>query len=744
MADLERLVVQLSADIKKYENALNKANGITNKQARSIENRFAKMNKSLGTSFASVGRAAVGAFAGSAIVAGAAKFSQAATRIDNSLKVAGLSGANLEKVYGDLRDSALRNAAPFESLVELYSRAALIQNELGVSSQQLVQFTDNVALALRVSGKSAQESSGALLQLSQALGSGVVRAEEFNSIVEGAPTILQAAAAGIKEAEGSVAKLRQIMLDGNLSSRALFDGIAAGSSTLAERVQGTELTFDRAMENMQTALIDTAKEFNVSTGASARFARGIDNVATAVANFDVSGFLSKLASINSEFESFLGTLGNADVFTKLNQAMGLMDENGRAINPDLMAANDKVSTLEREVQNLQAVIAKNTRLGFDTTEALARLAGVQSVLNQLRNQAANLPATLPNPSMGDALQPPPRNPDRVKDDDIRTFPVTPISLADPKYAVPDDGKGKKTGGGSKSKGVPRTADDRINSGIQQIRDRTEALRLETELVGKSFEVQEKRKMALDLEQSTLADLREEARRKGETDLSNIKLSAEQVAQIDAVSAAYARQADELRRVQETQDRAEEAAAEFYDTFRSGVVDAITGAESLSDALSGILKKLGEMLLNSAFDALFAPPSSNSSGGMFGAIFGGLGKAFDQGGYTGSGGKYQPAGVVHKGEFVMNAEATRRIGVDNLRKLQGYANGGLVGAPRMPNLQATGGSNAGVNVTFSPVIDNRGASVEAVDRMQIAMEKQSREFEARVVQTVRRAQKTRNL
>src|SRR5690606_2012582 len=53
--------------------------------------------------------------------------------------------------------------------------------------------------------------------------------------------------------------------------------------------------------------------------------------------------------------------------------------------------------------------------------------------------------------------------------------------------------------------------------------------------------------------------------------------------------------------------------------------------------------------------------------------------FATGGYTGSGGKYEPAGVVHRGEFVFTKEATSRLGVGNLYNLmRGYASGGLVG------------------------------------------------------------------
>jgi lambda family phage tail tape measure protein len=51
--------------------------------------------------------------------------------------------------------------------------------------------------------------------------------------------------------------------------------------------------------------------------------------------------------------------------------------------------------------------------------------------------------------------------------------------------------------------------------------------------------------------------------------------------------------------------------------------------------------------------------------------------FDGGGFTGHGGKYEPAGVVHRGEFVFTKEATSRIGVSNLyRMMRGYAPAGM--------------------------------------------------------------------
>jgi len=84
--------------------------------------------------------------------------------------------------------------------------------------------------------------------------------------------------------------------------------------------------------------------------------------------------------------------------------------------------------------------------------------------------------------------------------------------------------------------------------------------------------------------------------------------------------------------------------------------------------------------------------------------------YDSGGYTGPGGKFEPAGIVHKDEFVFTKEATSALGVDNLyalmRNAQGYASGGIVGRAPMLGL----GNNAGA-ASLAPVI-NTTVNVDA--------------------------------
>lgn len=110
------------------------------------------------------------------------------------------------------------------------------------------------------------------------------------------------------------------------------------------------------------------------------------------------------------------------------------------------------------------------------------------------------------------------------------------------------------------------------------------------------------------------------------------------------------------------------------------------ASQLSAALFGSFGTTGQIgglvgAAGSAIAGAFAGSPNNAAGGDYGAYFA-------EGGYTGDGGKYDPAGVVHKGEYVFDAASTRRIGVGALNRMRGYAEGGYVGAGSpLPDMSA---------------------------------------------------------
>ncbi|MDX0450689.1 tail length tape measure protein [Sinorhizobium medicae] len=137
-----------------------------------------------------------------------------------------------------------------------------------------------------------------------------------------------------------------------------------------------------------------------------------------------------------------------------------------------------------------------------------------------------------------------------------------------------------------------------------------------------------------------------------------------------------------------------SASEALEKLAGASNETTTGLGALGSTLQSIPQALmanggGGGILGSLTKygmGLFSGSSQFASAWMSGGI--GL---YDKGGFTGTGGKYTPAGIVHKGEYVFDAAAVSRIGVPTLERLRGYANGGMVGAPRAPRLNGRGTS-----------------------------------------------------
>ncbi|MCL2076645.1 MAG: hypothetical protein FWH15_09490, partial [Betaproteobacteria bacterium] len=125
----------------------------------------------------------------------------------------------------------------------------------------------------------------------------------------------------------------------------------------------------------------------------------------------------------------------------------------------------------------------------------------------------------------------------------------------------------------------------------------------------------------------------------------------------------------------------------------GQQQAVVGQEMVAattQQTAAITLQTAAIQLQTAAMALSASGGSNAAGGIAGAIGGAAGgMSFAEGGYTGSGGKHAPAGIVHKGEFVIPAALVRipgmRTYLEQLLRLKGYASGGYVpAAPAITN------------------------------------------------------------
>lgn len=151
----------------------------------------------------------------------------------------------------------------------------------------------------------------------------------------------------------------------------------------------------------------------------------------------------------------------------------------------------------------------------------------------------------------------------------------------------------------------------------------------------------------------------------------------------------------------------EEAMNMYDNIGNIASQALNGlSQQMADFLTtgqANFKDFAKSIISLIVEMITKMVIFNSISGMMGGstwTMGSLMKGFSGGGYTGDGGKYDPAGIVHKGEFVFTKEATQRIGARNLyRLMRGYANGGSVGSSGYSRA-STGG--AGLAYSFGDI------------------------------------------
>ncbi|EFN9356221.1 TPA: phage tail tape measure protein, partial [Escherichia coli] len=131
------------------------------------------------------------------------------------------------------------------------------------------------------------------------------------------------------------------------------------------------------------------------------------------------------------------------------------------------------------------------------------------------------------------------------------------------------------------------------------------------------------------------------------------------------------------------------ATQTFDGIAQNMAAMLTGSEQNWRGFTrSVLSMLTEIFLKQAMVGIVGSIGSAIGGAFGGGASASTGTAiqaaaanfhFATGGFTGTGGKYEPAGIVHRGEFVFTKEATSRIGVGNLyRLMRGYAEGGYVG------------------------------------------------------------------
>ncbi len=178
-----------------------------------------------------------------------------------------------------------------------------------------------------------------------------------------------------------------------------------------------------------------------------------------------------------------------------------------------------------------------------------------------------------------------------------------------------------------------------------------------------------------------------------------------------------------------------AATQTFDGIAQNMAAMLTGSEQNWRGFTrSVLSMLTEIFLKQAMVGIVGRIGSAIGGAFGGGASASTGTAiqaaaanfhFATGGFTGTGGKYEPAGIVHRGEFVFTKEATSRIGVGNLyRLMRGYAEGGYVGAAGSP-AQMRRAEGINFNQNNHVVIQNDGINGQAGPQLMKAVYEMAR-------------------
>ncbi|SDI95748.1 tape measure protein [Salipiger marinus] len=293
--DVEKLIVQLSADIKQYEREMRKAVGVSQKQAKAIENRYRNMSRNLDGIGRSAAQSIIAPLAGigaALSVREVARYADAWTvagnKIAASAQIAGTQARSLEdlnKIADDTRSGLAETA-------DLYSK--LLRSTAGVAKSELevARATEIVNKAFKAGGAAASEQVAGILQLSQGLGSGILQGDELRSVRENAPILAQALADFYQV---NIAGLKKLGEEGKITSEGVFRAILAAQPKIEAAFATTNATIQDGVTRVNNAFTQYIGQTDESLSASQRLVAGLTALAD---NFDtVADVTLKVASI---------------------------------------------------------------------------------------------------------------------------------------------------------------------------------------------------------------------------------------------------------------------------------------------------------------------------------------------------------------------------------------------------------------------------------------------------------------
>ena len=249
----QRKVKQLNEDLKKAESAAGGFAGV-------------------------IGRLK-GLFAGFALVSFAKGMAETADKmqvLDNQVRQTTAGEAEFAAVKGRLLQVANQTRADLSATTELYVKSSRALKDYGYSQEEVLKFTEATNNAMTIGGVAAEQQSAALLQLSQALGSGVLQGDEFKSIAEAAPILLDTIAEYMGKSRTEIKKLGS---EGKLTADVIFQAISGSAEKFAEQAAKMPMTMGNALQIFRNNWQSLVGDMMNGTGIMSRVAAVIAFVA---------------------------------------------------------------------------------------------------------------------------------------------------------------------------------------------------------------------------------------------------------------------------------------------------------------------------------------------------------------------------------------------------------------------------------------------------------------------------------
>lgn len=188
------------------------------------------------------------------------------TRSRNLLSATGIATSDLAEKQSELVEISIRTRTALEPTVSLYARMARAVQPLGISLQEVARAVEITNMAFKAGGAAVSEQNAAILQLSQALGAGVLQGDELRSVRENAPLIAKAIA---NEFDTTIAGLKALGAKGELETERVFKAIIEGGKDIEKQFATTIPTISDSFNNLRTRMIEYIGNANEATGASA-------------------------------------------------------------------------------------------------------------------------------------------------------------------------------------------------------------------------------------------------------------------------------------------------------------------------------------------------------------------------------------------------------------------------------------------------------------------------------------------